>query len=417
VRTAARADGIASDAGARITPILHDAQRTALSGIRVLDYRGIVVAGRADVGLSFAHLEEVTKALSGRYASSIRERTLNQPPPALASISRGTGIRVFVSVPIFREDRLIGVVLLSRTPRSILQHLYRERETVFLIGTAMLLLALALAVFTSYTLARPLHALIDQTGRFAKGDKKALAPLQSPVTEEVALLSRSFSEMAQALEHRSEYIRNFAMHVSHEFKTPLAAIQGAIELLREHLDEMPAEKRDRFLGNIAQDAERLKRLMDRLLEMARADVLEPAAGETPITPMIERLRERYKDQGLRVSLRAEQDLAAAVTPEILEAVFSNLIDNSRQNGADKVEISAAHSSGRLSLTIADNGNGISPANSDKIFMPFFTTRRDDGGTGLGLGIVKSLLRAYGGDISLGSSDKGTVFFLSLPTKR
>ena len=76
-------------------------------------------------------------------------------------------------------------------------------------------------------------------------------------------MSQSFSEMARSLEHRSEYIRNFAAHVSHEFKTPLTAIQGAIELLEEHSHDMPAEQRARFLHNISLDAERLKRLVDR----------------------------------------------------------------------------------------------------------------------------------------------------------
>src|SRR5918995_303748 len=116
--------------------------------------------------------------------------------------------------------------------------------------------------------------------------------------------------MAHDLEHRSEYIRNFVAHVSHEFKTPLAAIQGAIELLEDHADTMSEAKRSRFLRNIGQDTERLKRLVDRLLEMARADVLEPAAGECKVTPLLEALRERYKDHGLSLSLAGETTVRA-----------------------------------------------------------------------------------------------------------
>jgi signal transduction histidine kinase len=413
-KTDLRADSIALEAGSRLSSMLLDAQRTTLSGVRILDYQGIAVGGRADIGLSFAHLEEVQRAKSGVYASSIRERTIHRPTRAFASISRGTGVRVFVAFPILDDDRLLGVVLLSRTPQSILEHLYDRKEKVLVLACIVLLLAVALVVFTSYTIARPVHALIQQTKQFASGDKKSVEPLKSPVTEELALLSESFAEMARNLEYRAQYIRNFAAHVSHEFKTPLTGIQGAVELLKEHPDDMPAEKRARFLGNIAQDADRLKRLVDRLLEMARADVIEPTGGQTDLEPIIAALRERYKDRRLAVSFAGAGAAAAAVPSEILETVFANLLDNAWQNGAERVEIKATRFNGYLSITVADNGHGISPANADKIFTPFFTTHRDEGGTGLGLGIVRSLLRAYGGDISLEPDSKGAIFKVTIP---
>jgi methyl-accepting chemotaxis protein len=240
-----RADSIALEAGSRLASTLQDAQRTTLSGVRILDHQGIAVGGRADIGLSFANLEEVQQARAGLYASSIRERMIHRPTRAFASISRGTGVRVFVAFPILEDDRLLGVVLLSRTPQSILEHLYDQKEKVLFLACVVLLLAVALVVFTSYTIARPVHALIQQTRQFASGNKKSIEPLTSPVTEEMALLSESFAEMAHSLEYRAQYIRDFATHVSHEFKTPLTGIQGAVELLQEHMSEMPAERRSR----------------------------------------------------------------------------------------------------------------------------------------------------------------------------
>jgi len=412
--TELEADKTARAVGAKLTPVLLDAQRTNLAGVRLLDVQGIVTAGREDVGKSLAHVSEVREALQGRYASAIRERTIRRPQPTLASISRGTGVRVFVAYPITAGDRLLGVIFLSRTPNSILEHLYSQKEKVALAAAIILLLVILLVVLTSYSIARPLHALIDQTKGFAGGDKNALEPLAAPVTEEVAMLSQSFSEMARSLEHRSEYIRNFAAHVSHEFKTPLTAIQGAIELLEEHANDMPADQRARFLRNISQDTQRLKRLVDRLLEMARADVLNPAVGKALIAPMVEKLKNRYKDSGLMISCAEDRNAAAKIIPEVLEMVFTNLIDNSRQNGADRVEIVVETDGGNVSVLVADNGQGISQANADKIFTPFFTTHRDEGGTGLGLGIVRSLLKAYGGDIELTPADKGAAFTLTIP---
>jgi signal transduction histidine kinase len=407
-----RADSIAMEAGSRLASMLLDAQRTTLSGVRILDPQGIAVGGRADIGLSFAHLEEVQRAMSGTYVSSIRERTIHRPTRAFASISRGTGIRVFVAFPIREDDTLLGVTLLSRTPQSILEHLYEQKERVLALASVVLLLAVALVVLTSYTIARPLHALIQEIKQFASGEQKAIEPLKSPVTEEVALLSESFADMARSLEYRAQYIRNFAAHVSHEFKTPLTGIQGAVELLQEHLDDMPVEKRARFLRNIAQDADRLKRLTDRLLEMARADVIEPTDRKAEVKPIIAKLQDRY--DGLVISFAAHDNIAAVIAPEILETVLANLFDNSRQSGAGRVDVTAARLDGYLSLMVADDGEGISPANAEKIFTPFFTTHREQGGTGLGLGIVRSLLKAYGGDISLEPSSKGAAFRVTIP---
>jgi len=312
------------------------------------------------------------------------------------------------------NDRLLGVVLLSRTPQSILEHLYDQREKILILACIVVFLAVALVVFTSYTIARPLHALIQQTRRFASGESRLIEPLKHPVTEEVSRLSESFAEMASSLEYRAEYIRNFATHVSHEFKTPLTGIQGAIELLQEHMDEMSPEKRGRFLSNIAQDAHRLKRLVERLLEMARADVAEPTGGKTEIAPIMVKLRERYQTQGLEISTAGANEVVVAIPSDILETVLVNLLDNSRQNGATSVAITLSRAADGWSLTVADDGKGISPANTERIFTPFFTTRRDDGGTGLGLGIVRSLLRAYGGEISLDSTESGASFRITVP---
>ena len=416
-RTDLRADPVALEAGRRLSPLLLEAQRTTLSGVRILDHQGIAVSGRADIGLSFAHLEEIQRALSGRYASSIRERVIHRPTRAFASISRGTGIRVFIAFPILADDRLLGVVLLSRTPQSILEHLYNQKEKVVALAILVLFLAVALVMFISYALARPLHALIQQTKQFARGDKESVEPLKAPVTEEVALLSESFAEMARSLDSRAKYIRNFALQVSHEFKTPLTGIQGGIELLQEHADEMSPEKRARFLRNIAEDADRLKRLTDRLLEMARAEVIEPTRETTELAPFFFGLKERYKNQDLEIFVAGADRLVAAIAPDIFDTVMTNLIDNSRQNGARRVDIACSQADGALQMTVTDNGVGISDANAEHVFESFFTTRRNEGGTGLGLGIVRSLLKAYEGEISLERSERGATFRMAIPEGR
>ena len=148
--------------------------------------------------------------------------------------------------------------------------------------------------------------------------------------------------------------------------------------------------------------------------MARADVLDPAAGKTLLAPLIEGLKRRYQDSGLLISFADDRNIAVKIVPEVMEMVFTNLIDNSRQNGAERVDIRVESVGKDISVLVTDDGHGISQANADQIFTPFFTTHRDEGGTGLGLGIVRSLLKAYGGDVVLHPADNGAKFALTIP---
>ena len=218
--------------------------------------------------------------------------------------------------------------------------------------------------------------------------------------------------MSEALNERSTYIDRFASHVSHEFKTPLTSMQGALELLQEHADDMPQEQRQRFINNLYDDTERLKRLVNRLLEQARADSLQTTNEQTDILPIIKQLAYAYSRRGLAV----EHELSSLhlnIAPIAFETVLSNLLENSLQHGADKVEITIRTVSLTCLLTLKDNGAGISKANQENVFTPFFTTQRDEGGTGLGLGIVQALLQTWKGAIRLVPTESGACFELAL----
>ncbi len=408
-------DPLAKHVSSRIKPIMQDAQNITLSGMRILDMHGTVIAGKAEMGLSLAHIPEVRQALQGEYASVIRQRISDEPPPPLYSISRGTHIRVFIALPIIEGERLQGVVYLSRTPTNIIKHLYENRQEVFLATLSLLIVSVLLILLVSSTISRPIRELLHQTERVRQGEQRTVEPLRNPVTEEIAQLSDSFSGMSRALAERSDYIRRFATHVSHEFKTPLTSMQGALELLDEHLDSMPPERCHHFINNLLADTQRLKQLVNRLLELARADALEPGKQTSHLTQAFRGLQNRYLERGLELHfINPLPDTALAITPDALDTILTNLLDNSLQHGASQVMIRTMHYDKLLQLHVHDNGEGISVANRDKIFTPFFTTKRSRGGTGLGLEIVVSLLRAYHGRIYLGESTPGAEFIVELP---
>ncbi|MDE1461233.1 sensor histidine kinase [Spartinivicinus poritis] len=405
------ADTVAVQAGKLLTVVLLDSQKTTLTGIRLLDYHGNVIAGRSELGLSFAHISEIKAAMEGHYTSVIRQRISDEPPPALASISRGTGIRVFVALPVIHRDQLWGVVYLSRTPKNILKHLYAEKDKVILAGATIIVLTFLLALFTSYAISQPIYRLIQKTARVSEGDQQSMEPLEHPVTKELELLSKSFSKMAKSLHQRSEYIREFAAHVSHELKTPLTSIQGAAELLIDHIDEMETNTKQQFLSNIQQDTDRLKRLVTRLLELARADSQTSDNETADLMVVLNKLSSRYQETELQIALPKHHSCRITITADNLETILINLFDNAKQHGATKIDTYLKTSGQLIELTITDNGSGISQANSDKIFTPFFTTRREQSGTGLGLSIIKSLMEACQGSIILADTEIGTSFVL------
>ncbi|WP_413468347.1 ATP-binding protein [Mesorhizobium sp. B1-1-8] len=408
---AATADPAFAAIGARLSGMLDATQKTTLAGFRLLDPHGVVIAGRAEVGQSLANVEEVRTALAGSYASALRLRIPDQPPPPLYSVSRGTRVRVFVAMPVEVAGRVAGVVYLSRTPNNIVKHLYGERGKVTLAAIAILGGTLLIGLVFLRTVSRPIYALIERTKRIAAGDREAIRPLDHHGTREMAELSAAFLDMAQKLQARSDSIQTFATHVSHELKSPLTAIQGAAELLRDSGGTMDEAERRRFSNNIVTDAGRLTLLVRRLLELARAENLAPSGESTTLDAALALLP---VDARLAVRVEAGSNIRLGISDENAAIVLANLIDNSARHGAKVVSINAASLGDRVTIEVDDDGDGISPSNRAKVFEPFFTTRRDSGGTGMGLGIVLALLKAHDGTIRLVDSERGTRFQIILP---
>jgi signal transduction histidine kinase len=232
---------------------------------------------------------------------------------------------------------------------------------------------------------------------------------------EIQALYADFAAMAAAIERRSRYLRDFAHAVSHEFKTPLAGIRGAVELLQDHHATMSDVERRRFLGNAAVDAERLTLLVTRLLELARVDLMPAGSEASVLAPILRRLAHAYAIPGFAVMLEMAPDLPPVAAPATtVEAVIGALIDNSRRAGARTCTIAADKQDRQILIHVCDDGPGIAHSDRARLFEPFFTTRRAEGGTGLGLPIARSLLDACGGAIRLAESDKGICFAIDLP---
>lgn len=406
---AAPADPAFLAIGARLTPIAVATQDVTLAGFRLLDPNGTVIAGRDELGRSLAHVEEVATALRGHYGNALRVRISNSPPPPLYSWSRGTGIRVFVAMPVIVGEAVAGVAYASRTPNNIFKHLFAERRKVALAGASILLVTALIGFVFSRTITRPIHGLIAQTQVIGQGERAPAPPLTHYGTREIASLSQSFHEMAERLSERSAYISTFATHVSHELKSPLTSIQGAAELMKD--PSMSEAQRQRFLGNIIDDTHRLTRLLDRLRELARADNPQQV-GTTALDTVLGLVRDAFP--ALAITIEGEREAMLGLSADNALIVFSHLADNALRHNASRLRIKTRRVGDRLGIIVSDDGDGIAAANRERVFDPFFTTRRESGGTGMGLGIVQSMLRSHDGAIALLPSEKGAAFEITLP---
>ncbi|MBV8392460.1 MAG: HAMP domain-containing histidine kinase [Alphaproteobacteria bacterium] len=403
----------------RLASVANDVRRMTLAAIRILDARGVVVAATSGdgIGLDMSAQEEVAEALRGAPKAVLRERLVVPADYSWGSISRNTSLRVFVAVPAIDDGHVLGVVLVSRTPRNIEQTLYNKRWALLEMALLLIVVVVALAFFAGHAVARPMRQLADMARRVARGEIRAVAPLSLPITSEARSLSDSIVTMAQTLEARAQYVRELAVGISHEFKTPLTGIRGGAELLRDHLEEMSVEERHRFLANIVTDTDRLDRLVRRLLELARADFLTPEGSEDcDLAEAIRQASWRAKNRGHRVVVDALPDrLMASIDRESFDIVLSNLVENALQHGGPgvTVRLNGAVLDGEAVIDVTDDGAGVSPGNADRIFDNFFTTARGDGGTGLGLAIARRRAMAFGGSLDLMPKAGGAWFRVRL----
>ncbi|NMO19553.1 two-component sensor histidine kinase [Pyxidicoccus fallax] len=397
----------AREAGTLLSPMLEQVRATTLAGIRVVDSEGVVVASSSAelLGTSLADRPEVQRALQGEPTSVLRRRYAEPEDTPLASLSRDTGIRVSVALPVLEGERVWGAVVLARTPMTFAKAMYADRWNLTATGLVLLGAVGLMSLAAAALVGRPVRALVKQTRAIAASAPSGFEPVARPVVAELAELSEALAGMATALRDRNQYIRSFAANVSHEFKTPLASIQGAVELLRDSADVMSPEQRARFLANVDADARRLTRLVQRLLELARADSMTATPARVELAPLLEGLATRARAEGVAdVQVTpGPAGLAVALPAEVLDDVLWQLVTNARQHGGEGVRVGLAVESdgaGPVRVVVRDNGRGISEANQARIFDAFFTTARERGGTGLGLTIAQSMLRAFGAGLEL-----------------
>ncbi len=401
-------------AGRRIQNLMSHAKVFNLTGARVLNADGCVIASTGeDLGDCMDHLNEVQGAMRGRYASVVRDRISDQPRASFTSISRRGRLRVYTATPLFHDGRLIGIVRMSRTALSPEAALWiHGRQLTFIVGLTLLLAPIVAYTF-SHWISRPLRDVTRIARSASTGETPQSFQPEGVVASEVQQLSVALEKMTGQLTERAAYIENFATTMSHELKTPITGIRGAVELLSDDWQAMSDQERNRFLHNIDVDAQRMEQLVRGLIELARI----PGAHDDQVEAIEpgQALRDLCMrcNPGIEVSIDGELP-TLHMNPQHFESGVRNLVDNALRHGEGKpVVVEAKQLDKKLRIRVIDQGTGVSELNRGRIFKRFFTTEREAGGTGLGLAIVQAIASTRDGSVELESREGETCFTLVL----
>jgi signal transduction histidine kinase len=208
---------------------------------------------------------------------------------------------------------------------------------------------------------------------------------------------------------------NFVAIASHELRTPATGVYGVLATLAHHGDELAPQLREELLRTGLEQGERLRRLLEELLDLSRLDSKVIRVDPTPVLvrTVVEEIAREAVPKGMPLTVDVPKDLAAVVDRLVLDRVLSNLLINASRYGEPPVRVTAEQRDRHLRIAVSDEGPGVPEELRPRLFDRF--ARGDDaGGSGLGLSIARSYARAHGGDIFYDESAPGARFELILP---
>jgi heavy metal sensor kinase len=369
----------------------------------------------------------------------VLERTeqlaVSSVPPA-PSVAAGEHRLEDKSILILGRQRVLstGFVLgghpstvLIMAPLEDVDHELAELVTVLVTAVPiMLLLSGGLGYFLARKALAPMERLRRSTEEITADRLDRRLPVVNP-QDELGRLTETFNDMIGRLERSFAEIRRFTADASHELRTPLTAIRTEAEVALAK--PLSLAEHQQLLGSILEECERLSRLTDQLLALAREDdrafrqAKEPVSLTAVVGDVAETMRPLADAKGIRLCVEANEAAWVNGDEARLREVFLNILDNGikyTQEGGE-IEMQVGHNGPEAVVTVRDTGIGIAAEHLQHVFDRFYRVdkarSRAEGGTGLGLSIAQTIIVAHGGRIELASLPRqGTTCTVRLPAE-
>ena len=329
---------------------------------------------------------------------------------------------VVAAAPVVADGVVRGVVIASRPDEAVESRITRLWLALGGVAALTLLLSVAIAVGAAQWVARPLRRLQTTALQWSDGSLHERAdPTGGP--PEIRATASALNVMAARLDTLVHGSRAVVADVSHQLRTPLAAMRLRLELVRA---DMTADGRvsssDDDLGVALGELDRLSRLVDGLLLVARAESAQSRPQPLDVSEIVHERRHAWQpvaeERGVDLAVVAPEDsVIASITPGQLEQVLDNLLDNSLEamSAGGRIEVRITRERDTVSVSVCDDGPGMTEEQQQAAFHRFVTGRS---GTGLGLAVVHRLVTADGGTVHLESTvGAGTTVVVHLPVAR
>lgn len=378
------------------------------SGFRVTvtDARGIVVfdsEGR-DLGRDNARWNDVYRTLRGQYGA---RSTRDDPADEASTV-------MHVAAPIHAPDgRIAGVLTVAKPNRAMAPFIARSQQIVMRWGLVLMGSALLVGLAAAWWLSRQLGALRAYADAVTAGER-ATPPAAAG---EFGDLGRALHEMRTRLEGK-QYVEQYVHALTHELKSPLAAIRGAAELLETPL---PEADRARFVASIAAQGERMAQMVDKLLALAAVEHRQAieACERVDVHALAGEVAAQCDAGDVRIIVHGSASVVEG-DAFLLRQAIANLVENavSFSPAGGKVEVDVSREQGMCVVRVIDSGPGVPDYALPRVFERFYSLPRPQGGSrssGLGLPFVSQVAELHRGSVTLANvPPRGAIATLSLP---
>jgi signal transduction histidine kinase len=319
-------------------------------------------------------------------------------------------------ISVESNGQFLGTVISTGQPlvRKPIDQKYVDQinQALWIATAGGVLISLALGLLLARSLTRPVREITDATRAMAQGQLEQRVPVRS--NDELGELAESFNQMSADLARANQSRRQMTADIAHDLRNPLTVIGGYLESLKDGKLKPTPERFETMQAEV----QHLQRLVDDLRTLSLADAGELKLHLESVLPgeLLERVVSAYRHQAeqqkIKLGLNVNSDLAEIqVDPERMEQVLGNLVSNAMRYTPKGGEIilSAEQAKGSLTVSVKDNGSGISPEVLPHIFERSYRGDESRSGneSGLGLAIAKSIVELHGGKISAQSEGLGT----------
>ena len=380
--------------------------------VYITDVNGMVIFDSTNLALGqdYSQWNDVYLTLRGKYGA--------RSSPIVPNAPKSDSI-MYIAAPIKDGSNIIGSLTVAKSNRTVLPFIERAQTKIIRWGALLLVLSLIIGSLFTWRFTRKINALRDYALNISQG-KKATAPISS--NDELTDLASAMQTMRTELDGK-QYIQENVQHLTHELKSPITAIQGALELISPN---MPAADQAHFLAQIKVQSKRVQTIIQNMLGLASLEHQQQLSQVSDVNlhdlihTQMTHLNQKIYALGANIHADCRPSIILKADSFLLGQAIVNLLENALDFSPPNSEIKVAvtEENNQILIQVKDQGAGIPDYAMTKIFDKFYSLPRpttNQKSTGLGLNFVQEVVKLHGGNVSLKNhADGGAIAILTLP---